>query len=39
MGGGRIETERIKVKKIRKNLQKNISEDKTVKKEDGTCRL
>lgn len=37
--GRRIKTERIKVEKIRKNLQKNVSEDKIVTKEDGTYRL
>lgn len=35
-GGGIIKTEKIKVEKIRKNLQKNIPEDKIVTKEDGT---
>ena len=37
--GRRIKTERIKVEKIRKNLQKNVSEDKIVTKEYGTYRL
>jgi hypothetical protein len=32
-------TDRIQVKKIIENLEKNISEDKNIKKEDGTYRL